>query len=62
MRELRVENEKLKYRVAHLVRSAREADAARPPPPHPPLKRFDTNPFAYVSPLAASAAKENGAA
>lgn len=51
MKELRVENEKLKYRVTHLVRAAREADTLRPPPPHPPLERFSTNPFSYTSPL-----------
>ena len=52
---LRAENAKLRYRVAHLVRSAREADAARPPPPPPPLTRFSTTPFAYDSPLRAAA-------
>ena len=51
IRELRAENEKLKYRVLHLVRNAREADTARPPPPPPPLQRFSTDPFNYTSPL-----------
>ena len=53
IRELRAENEKLKYRVLHLVRNAREAEAERPPPPLPPLKRFSTDPFNYASPLSA---------
>jgi hypothetical protein len=53
---LRAENEKLRYRVTHLVRSLKEADAARPPPPPPQLQRFSTTPFAYKSPLAAAAA------
>ena len=53
---LRAENEKLRYRVTHLVRSLKEADAARPPPPPPPLQRFSTTPFAYKSPLAPNGA------
>lgn len=52
MKALRAENEKLRYRVTHLVRALREADALRPPPPHPPLAPFSTTPFDYVSPLA----------
>ncbi len=52
---LSAENEKLRYRVSHLVRSLRDADAARPPPP-PPLRRFSTTPFDYASPLDAAAA------
>ena len=53
---LRVDNEKLRYRVGHLVRSLREADAQRPPPPPPPLERFSTTPFDYKSPLKAGGA------
>jgi hypothetical protein len=53
---LSAENAKLRYRVDHLVRSLREADAARPPPPPPPLRRFSTTPFDYASPLEAAAA------
>jgi hypothetical protein len=53
---LRADNDKLRYRVGHLVRSLREADAARPPPPPPPLERFSTTPFDYKSPLKAGGA------
>lgn len=41
-RLLKAENEKLHYRVTHLVRSLKAADEARPPPPHPPLKASST--------------------
>ena len=51
MTELRSENEKLQYRCTHVVRALKQADAERPPPPHPPLKGFATSPFAYASPL-----------
>jgi hypothetical protein len=54
--KLRVENDKLRYRVTHLVRSLKEADEARPPPPPPKLERFSTTPFGYKSPLAAAPA------